>query len=349
MKHNYKGRNLVPIRLIVITLFFASLACSQFFLEEVESEGHDLETPTPLAMEATDTAIPIPTSTSTVTPTPDVGSKVINEIDGATMVFVPEGEFIRGTNDPGAYDFEKPAREIFISAFWMYLTPVTNAQFAQFVDLTGYVTTAEDLEMVPFFAGYGLDVMMLFGAYWNNIGDISPLIPVIEDHPVVYMSWYDAAAYCEWAGGRLPTEAEWEKAARGTDERLFPWGNNPVTGEKANYCDASCAGDWGDELVDDGYRYTSPVGNYPAGVSPYGVLDMAGNVDEWVYDWFEADYYQVSSDFDPPGPEQGQGKSLRGGNYMSGESGLRTWRRENMSPDTPWNTTGFRCAFDVNE
>lgn len=287
-----------------------------------------------------------PTETPAPTPKFGVGSLMINPIDGAAMVYIPEGPFIMGSDDSEAFDYEKPSHEVFLNAYWIYQTEVTNAQFSKFVEETNYISTAEGLEFVPFFAGYGLDAMTFYGSYWKQPGEEGLDFPVNDNHPVVYMSWYDADAYCTWAGGRLPTEAEWEKAARGTDERIFPWGNNSVTGAKANYCDISCAGNWKDNHEDDGYHFTSPVGNYPDGASPYGIFDMAGNVKEWVSDWFGEDYYLYSPAVNPMGPNHGESKTLRGGDYISGEVALRATSRSSMEPDLPWNTTGFRCVID---
>lgn len=243
-----------------------------------------------------------------------IDSTMVNPVDGAEMVYVPAGEFLMGSEDDDAENDESPEHTVYLDAYWIYQTEVTNAQYRQCVD--------EGECDVP-------SVVDQF----NN--------PDFDDHPVVYVSWFDADTYCQWVGGRLPTEAEWEKAARGTDGRKFPWGDTGVTGEKANYCDVNCEYEWLDTSQDDGYKRTAPVGSYPNGASPYGALDMAGNVMEWVGDWYDGDYYGQSPSTNPQGPDSGEYRMLRGGSWFSNEWLLRASNRYGFVPGS--GASGFRC------
>ena len=193
------------------------------------------------------------------------------EIDGMTMVYVPAGEFemgsIEGDND------EEPVHRVALDAFWLDRTEVTNAQFVMFLNDQG--NQRED------------------DATWLNLVDDDCLIEHsgggfrprngYAEHPVSEIFWYGAAAYCEWAGGRLPTEAEWEYAARGPQERVYPWGD-VFTGKLLNFCDLSCPANWAEESVDDGFELTAPLGSYLEGASWVGTVDLAGNVWEWTAD-----------------------------------------------------------------
>jgi formylglycine-generating enzyme required for sulfatase activity len=158
------------------------------------------------------------------------------------------------------------------------------------------------------------------------------------------MKWKRAQLYCQWAGGQLPTEAQWEKAARGTDGRTYPWGDE-FDGTLLNYCDASCPFGQSDPDYDDGYELSAPVGSYPGRASPYGALDMAGNVWEYVVDSYDNTYYAQSPAENPPGPEhlKGEHRVVRGGSWYTGRTGMRSANRYHSEPGERYALLGFRC------
>ena len=269
--------------------------------------------------------------------------------DGAEMLLIPPGEFWMGNTPEGVEPFiayckkqpdsdicknkayerdELPRRRVTLDAFYLDRFEVTNALFEKFVKATGHRTRAE-------IERRGI-VWRLDGRRWQK-ADIdatwrSPHGPgsaAEPTHPVVQVSWDDAVAYCNWAGKRLPTEAEWEKAARGPDGRRYPWGDtwDPT---KAN----------GEAKL----KRTTPVGSYPQGTSPYGVHDLAGNVWEWVADWYAGNYYETGPTRNPPGPATGTYRVARGGSWFNGPMNLETTRRHAVGPAVRSNLRGFRCA-----
>jgi len=233
-------------------------------------------------------------------------------VDGMVMVYVPAGEFLMGS-DQGGSDDEKPQHKVYLDAFWIDRTEVTNAQYKKCAQ-AGQCKASS-------YAG---------DSKFNG-----------DTQPVVGVDWNDAKTYCGWAGAALPTEAQWEKAARGTDGRAYPWGNNPVTGKLLNFCDKNCEYDQKDSAVDDGYAKTAPVGSYLAGTSPYGALDMAGNVWEWVEDWYDG-YPGTTYKSDYFGQKY---RVLRGGSWLNDATYVRATDRgyvglsDNRSADI-----GFRCV-----
>ncbi len=284
--------------------------------------------------------------------------------DGMALVYVPAGDFLMGSTKEevnhatlsslstdllvewhGKLYAETPQHTVYLDAFWIDKTEVTVAMFQQFVEQTGNQTDAEK-------EGFGIACPNTRekcqgdkkGANWRfPLG--TEETEAISDHPVGQVSWNDALAYCQWAGRRLPTEAEWEKAARGTDGRIYPWGNQPVAANLLNYADKNNDASWADKTSDDGYALEAPVGSYPAGASPYGALDMAGNVWEWVADWYDEQYYQNSPDRNPTGPATGFQRGLRGGEWLADGYVVRTTYRYQSPQNARANAVGFRCAM----
>ncbi len=267
----------------------------------------------------------------------EAGAEWTSPIDGMTLVYVPPGAFWMGSprNDPYAKPDELPQHRPQLSAYWIDRTEITNAMYA------GCVAAGACVAPPTAFSDFSPH------AYYGS--------PAYADYPVVNVTWQQAQSYCGWAGRRLPTEAEWEKAARGLDGRRFPWEwiGVPVP-DKLNFCDASCAFGFGLTTVKDGYAETAPVGAYPKGASPYGALDMAGNVWQWVSDWYGGTYYGSSPASDPTGPATGSLRVLRGGSWLDGpySGGLihhRSANRFAQDPSAVKSDIGFRCAMPAPE
>ena len=310
----------------------AALNATQSVLNQTLTVLSWTDTPT---MTQTITNSPVPTNTLTTMNTPTItnspvptntpalgiGSTRIRGLDEMTMVYVPAGEFEMGSDD-GSPD-EQPVHTVYLGDYWIDQTEVTNGQYERCVVSGGCSKPKNSGSSTR-------DSYYSSGQYRN--------------YPVIYVDWNQADAYCTWAGGRLPTEAEWEKAARGTDGRIYPW-EDEFDGTKLNYCDKNCSLDWKDEKYDDGYVDTAPVGSYPAGSSPYGALDMAGNVWEWASDWYAEDYYKNSPDRNPIGPQSGEYRVLRGGSWGYDDSLSRSAYRYWVDPALRNSFIGFRCAF----
>ena len=307
--------------------------------------GQELIIPTGGTITPTSTTTEVET-TSTVTVTmeitPSVQPTPTVVVAPESMVFVPAGEFIMGSPEGEGLDNEHPQRTVYLDAFYINKYEVTNSQFSQFVDATGYTTDAEKGGWGWAWTGEAWEEVE--GADWRHPHGPGSSIEDKMDHPVVQVSWNDADAYCQWAGVRLPTEAEWEKAARGTDGRTYPWGNSAPDGSKLNYCDVNCELGWKESSVDDGYTHTAPVGHYEAGKSPYGAYDMAGNVWEWAADWYDADYYSKATDRNPQGPDSGEKRVLRGGSWFGYEGDARCADRYGGEPNVRISYFGFRVA-----
>ena len=243
-------------------------------------------------------AQPDTSSAQPVAAAPVIGSTKINPKDGAVMVYVPAGQFLMGSKQGEGYQQEHPQHEVYLDGYWIYKNDVTVAQYRKFCTATR-----------------------------RNMPD-RPVRGWKEDHPVVCVSWDDAKAYCDWVGTTLPTEAQWEKAARGTDGRNYPWGN-----------------DWDKtkgNSADSGLKATTPVGSYPGGASPYGCLDMAGNVWQWCADWYGP--YDAAATENPAGPATGGFRVLRGGSWVNPSGSCRSAYRGDLNPVGRGYGIGFRCV-----
>jgi serine/threonine-protein kinase len=266
------------------------------------------------------------------------------ETDGAEMVLVPAGEFVMGSEELG--DDERPVHRVYLDDFWIDRYEVTNERFTRFVAATGYQTEAERRGWGWLWKGSEWEEVK--GADWRHPRGLHSSIEGKMDHPVVLVSWNDADAYCRWAGKHLPSEAQWEKAARGPSTLRQPFDKAQDTaglGRGLRYA-------WGDEFdsakantKESKRDDTTPVGSFsPQGNSPYGASDMTGNVWEWVADWYGSDYYSQAPLANPPGPATGAYKVLRGGSWSFDQVYAHTSFRYNVKPDYTYDFTGFRCS-----
>lgn len=312
-----------------------------------------MTTATPQATEtATITSTPAPSATSTATPTLTPTPIVeVSERDDMVQVFVPEGEFLMGSleDEPDADPDEQPQRLVYLDAYWIDQTEVTNAQFRRFIVATGYRTEAQIINESPVYNLETDEWEETTGAYWQQPRGPGSSLDGLDSYPVVQVSWNDAVEYCKWAERRLPTEAEWEKAARGVDGRRYPWGNTPLESNLLNSADRSIAKEWASDRLEDGYQLTAPVGNYPDGASPYGALDMSGNVWEWVYDIYYENIYRESPNENPTGAIYGNYRVRRGGSWRNTQKLVRVTHRLWHSDWSRSDQVGFRCARSVVE
>ena len=317
----------------------------------------------------------------------------VSDMGTERMILIQGGVFDMGGDNSQADQDEYPKHAVKVHSFYMDATEVTNAQFKKFVDATGYITTAEqkpdweelkktlppgtpkpDEDMLVAASlvfkqttgpvnlnDYGQWGSWVPGASWNHPHGLESNLEGKENFPVVHVSYYDALAYCKWAGKRLPTEAEWEYAARGgLKNNIYPWGNEHINTGKAK------ANSWEGKFPylntnKDGFVGLAPVKSFAA--NPYGLYDMAGNVWEWCSDWYDANYYKSlesgiaenpqgpQKSFDPMDPYTPK-RSLRGGSFLCNDSycsGYRVARRMKSSPDTGLEHTGFRCVKDAGK
>jgi formylglycine-generating enzyme required for sulfatase activity len=228
------------------------------------------------------------------------------------MVLIPAGEFWMGSPDDEGDAEEHPRHRVYLDDYYMDRFEVTVARYAEFMRSIGRQTPLR----------------------WDQVNTNKH-----RDLPVIGVSWRAAKAYCRWTGKRLPTESEWEKAARGTDERTYPWGNDQPTSRLGNFGKGSTI-----ENVYD--KFLAPVDSYEAGKSPYGLHHMAGNVWEWTADWYGPDFYAQSPQRNPTGPSNGTSKVIRGGSWDYAPDLVRSANRDSYTPTDRDYTIGFRCAQD---
>jgi formylglycine-generating enzyme required for sulfatase activity len=246
--------------------------------------------------------------------------KEVKGKDGAPMVLIPEGSFPMGVphgDRDGGRD-EYPRHDVFVSNFYIDKFELTNGRYLEFVKATHHRIPQNPKNAT------------------RNLWEGETIAESLIDRPVINVDWADAQAYCQWAGKRLPTEAEWEKAAKGTADRRFPWGNVEPTNKHLNF---------NQQWI--GEKTLMPVGSYELGKSPFGVYDMAGNVWEWVNDWYDAKYYEKSPAKNPAGPETGTKRVLRGSGWQNETPTVRIFTRVDSDPTIRNESTGFRCAMDA--
>ena len=292
----------------------AALAATQTaqsaLLASIQQTLGAIATITPYAPGSPPQESALPAWRSTPRPTPQASDALVtNEADGMALAHVPAGEFLMGSSqyDRDLDTNEAPQHKVWLDAFWISRTQVTNRMYARCVE-AGVCQYSASQRTNP--------------RYLN---------PQFADHPVVYVAWQAAQDYCEWSGGRLPTEAEWEKAARGRQGQKYSWGNGPPADGVIN----------ANQLVGD----TTPAGQFPAGASPYGALDMGGNVREWVWDWYDPYYYQYAPQKNPTGPASGEKKVLKGASYSDSLRFARPANRLAHEAASPGVNRGFRCIY----
>ena len=276
------------------------------------------------------------------------GDTWIRPADGMVTIYVPGGEFQMGRSNleldyavqlcleivnetnffckRSQFEDELPAHVVSLDIYWIDKTEVTNGQYRECVKAWECGPPKDPGSYTRNRASY----------YRNSAYD---------DYPVIEINWVNAEKYCEWVGGRVLSEAEWEYAARGPDGLIFPWGNE-FDGTRLNFCDVNCPFEWADETVNDGFEDTAPVGSYPNGASWCGVMDMSGNVQEWVADWYGI--YPFRPQINPIGDyEDNELHVVRGGTWSGLSKNTRSASRNYGSPETHHFTKGFRCAMDA--
>lgn len=336
-ENRLSGWVLVGVGALVVVLLAVGIAALRSGRQPTTGPGAVGDTITAIssATRAPATDIPIATAAAPIPPTdtptvstatrvPSVEETRVRNSDGAVMVYVPAGEFVMGSadGDSHAQADEQPQHTIILSAFWIDRTEVTNAQYRKFVEGGGYAERDYWTD-----AGWAWKeaVNMIQPDCWGDNDFDQP------DQPVVCVSWHEADAYAHWAGGRLPSEAEWEKAACGTDGRVYPWGNEEPTATLANF--------------DNEVGRTAPVGSYPAGIGPYGALDMAGNVWEWTGSMYQSYPYNPNDGREKRETSGDVRRVLRSGSWGNSADGLRCAFRGGGIPRRRSEGIGFRVVF----
>ncbi len=311
----------------------------------------------PPIIAAEPTATNTPTMTATATPSPtSTATPYPEQMDthGGFMVLISGGYFQMGATAeslvqecslfregcaPEWFAGSEPVHPVLLGRYYIDAHEITNEAYAGFMNDIGDGNSCLEHDCLEVTQS---EIQVQDGIY--TVADDA------AQNPVAGVSWYGAAAYCEWRDARLPTEAEWEKAAAwdesGAVARRYPWGDE-FDGSRANFCDASCAEPQAHTDLDDGFPIVAPVMSFTAGRSAFGTYDMAGNVWEWVVDWFDTNYYAQSPDADPPGPESGEDKVVRGGSWFDTGNFTAAAIRFPSNPENADRTIGFRCADDI--
>jgi serine/threonine-protein kinase len=324
-------------------IIIALLAASCASVEAASPPAGEIDDPPPTVAEPVTptpirpmTATPWPPITETpypmITRTPrltsgDLPERITDE-HGVILVLIPEGEFIMGSEE--GFPDEVPVHTVWVDAFYIDLTEVTNRQYQDCVE-AGVCQPPRRTDCCTEDPSRAL----IWPEYFGN--------PEFDAYPVIFINWYDAYTFCDWRGARLATEAEWEKASRGTDGRTYPWGNEEPIPGYLNFT-------WPEREFEQRPLYsTAPVGSYPLGASPYGVLDLAGNVYEWLWDVYAPDYFEYSPYRNPTGPEEGVYRLTRGGSFYNQAFRNRSANRNNAYiPATSVHFDGgARCARDI--
>lgn len=371
---NYRQILLITILLLILSLTSACQQQPEPTPTSISSQPTDIPTAIPPTLTATATAVtptdtpsptntttsvpsatlppsvtPSPTTTTTATPIPEI---IVNQ--GATMTYIPSGRYpiggvaedlqnecrsFRSGCQQAWYTPSEPIHEVQLDPYYIDIYEVTNQQFVQFLNTFG---THESV----CFGEICLEVEQTRIVIEDGLYSVTP---AVNDFPVFGATWFGAAAYCNWRGARLPTEAEWEIAASWNPETetktTYPWGDE-FDGTVVNFCDRQCQERQAHRTFDDGFIIEAPVGSFEAGISPFGLYDMGGNVWEWVLDWYAPDYYENSPTQNPRGPAEGEQRVVRGGSWFDTGNFMSSLIRFPGTPTSGLITVGFRCAID---